>query len=494
MRFILLTHRYLAVATGLLMTLWCLSGFVMMYQAMPELSNQERLDGLQTLVLDDCCELGDFAPHDATPLDNFRIEMLSGEPVLRISAGADTQVISLTSGQPLTPLSEPAIAQIAGLFARGNTIHGSPVVHGVIEMDQWTVQSARRNQPVWHVSFDDAAGTDIYINGRTGEVFQQTNRRERVLARLGAIPHWLYPTILRQNGALWTTVVIWTSILGTFLAATGLSVGITRLGRNRKRKALASPFEGWWYWHHVSGLVFGVLLLTWVFSGLMTMNPWGALSGSDGGDYRSGLTGSVQWSDLRQFLSALDAGQAQLPTADEVVQITPAVFQHQLYLMAITRSGEQYRLDHLGQSAPLNTEAIEQAVANLDAPVIASTLMFDEDQYYYGHKREVDLPVFRVIVDDAEHTRLYINTETGAVRVIGSNGRWSRWIRTGLHDLDFPVLRIRPVWDIVVILLLTGVTLVCATGTWMALRRIRRDFRSVRRRLLPSRTHKFIPQ
>jgi hypothetical protein len=108
--------------------------------------------------------------------------------------------------------------------------------------------------------------------------------------------------------------------------------------------------------------------------------------------------------------------------------------------------------------------------------------MHKEDLYYYGHKRQVALPVYRVLMDDAEQTRIYINIDTGAVRSLGSNGRWSRWIRTGLHDLDFPVLRIRPVWDIVVILLLIGVTLVCATGTWMSFKRIRRDILSIRRR------------
>ena len=51
MRLILIIHRYLAVAVGLLMTLWCLSGFVMMYQSFPELSNEQRLNGLEPLEL-----------------------------------------------------------------------------------------------------------------------------------------------------------------------------------------------------------------------------------------------------------------------------------------------------------------------------------------------------------------------------------------------------------------------------------------------------------
>jgi hypothetical protein len=62
-------------------------------------------------------------------------------------------------------------------------------------------------------------------------------------------------------------------------------------------------------------------------------------------------------------------------------------------------------------------------------------------------------------------------------------------VRTGLHDLDFPVIRNRPWWDLLVIVLLSGVTAVCITGTWMALRRVRRDFCTAFRRSPFSRPH-----
>jgi uncharacterized iron-regulated membrane protein len=489
MRFILIIHRYLAVAVGLLMTLWCLSGFVMMYQAMPELSNEQRLNGLQALTLNNCCDVGAYAPYDNTPLANFRIEMLLQEPVLRLSAGQDNPIISLRTGVPVPELSADQVVSVADLYGVGNNIAGEAAALGTIEMDQWTLQSARRNQPAWHIEFNDPAGTEIYVNGRSGEVFQQTTRRERVLAWLGAIPHWLYPRVLRQNAALWNDIVVWTSILGTFLAATGMYVGITHL-RRRDNNKLNSPCHSWWYWHHISGLFFGVLVLTWVFSGLMTMNPWGALSGNGGGNYRPQLLGNAQWSELTQFLSAVETGSAELPESETLVQITPSVFDQRLYLLAHTQQGQQLRFDANATPAALELSDIERVVAALDTPVAQSGLMVNEDRYYYGHKREVSLPVYRVIMDDAEQTRIYINTETGAVFSLGSTGRWSRWIRTGMHNLDFPVLRLRPLWDIVVILLLIGVTMVCATGTWMSFRRVRRDILSLRDRLAAPRTSK----
>lgn len=269
-------------------------------------------------------------------------------------------------------------------------------------------------------------------------------------------------------------MVVWASILGTFLAATGLYVGITQLREQRGSDKKKPSYSGWWQWHHLSGLIFGVLVLTWVFSGLMTMNPWGALSSAGGLNYRPQLQGNAQWSELKQFLAAIEGANADVALATDLVQITPAVFNHQLFLMATPVQGEPVRLDRRGQPSPLETTELEQAIARLYAPVTSALLMHTEDLYYYGHKTEVPLPVFRVIMDDSEQTRIYINTNTGVVRSLGNSGRWSRWIRSGLHNLDFPILRQRPLWDIVVIMLLSGVTLVCATGTWMAIRRVRR--------------------
>jgi len=49
----------------------------------------------------------------------------------------------------------------------------------------------------------------------------------------------------------------------------------------------------------------------------------------------------------------------------------------------------------------------------------------------------------------------------------------SRWLFSGLHSLDFTsLLRLRPVWDVVMIALLLGATLVCATGTYIGARRL----------------------
>ncbi|HEY0963867.1 MAG TPA: hypothetical protein VGE69_16065 [Pseudomonadales bacterium] len=482
MKVILFVHRYLAVGVGLLMVLWCLSGFVMMYQSFPELSDEQRVNGLAPLDFAQCCDLSALALDPSTPAPAFRIEMLRGDPVLRLGGGGrlagTTPVTNLRTGKPLAELDEAAVLDVARQYGAGNRIAGTARSLGVIDIDQWTLQTARRNAPTYKVAFDDPAGTEIYVSGASGEVFQATSRRERVLSWFGAIPHWLYPTVLRQDGALWTTVVIWTAIAGSFLAATGMYVGISRLRRNKKGE-LASPYRGWWYWHHVSGLVFGVLALTWVFSGLMTMNPWGALSGGrNDPSYREAFTGTPAWRDVQQFLGAIQQVEAR-----DLRQIQPAPFAGEMYFLARGADGSQQRLDAAARPAPLAAGQVEAVVAQLPDPVREFALLDKEDSYYYGHKSAVDLPVWRVLMDDADATRLYIDTDTGAMRAIGSSARTSRWIRTGLHDLDFPVLRSEPLWYVVVSVLLAGVTALCAIGTWLAIKRVRMDFRLYRARL-----------
>ena len=69
---------------------------------------------------------------------------------------------------------------------------------------------------------------------------------------------------------------IWLALgVGIFLTVTGLYLGV--VAWRPWRDARLTPFRGWMAWHHLTGLAAGVLTLTWVASGLVSMNPWGFL-------------------------------------------------------------------------------------------------------------------------------------------------------------------------------------------------------------------------
>ena len=269
---LIVVHRYVGVGLGVIMTIWCLSGFVMMYQGYPATTPDERQAGLETLDLTRCCAVAEL-DGEATA-NAYRVEMLNGAPILRMNGRDGAKAYDLAESAEVGVLSEAQVRGVAETFAAGNGIKGKVAELGTLRIDQWSVQPARRSQPLWRAVFDDPGQSWVYINGANGEVVQDANGRERFWNWLGAIPHWLYPLILRENVPLWTEVVIWSSAIGCFLVVTGMVIGFIRL-RGRSGKWWPYKNRPMWMWHHVFGTFAGVLVLTWTFSGLMTMSPWG---------------------------------------------------------------------------------------------------------------------------------------------------------------------------------------------------------------------------
>ena len=472
MRLLIITHRYLGAVLGLLMVLWCLSGFVMMYQGYPRLDPVDRLAALEPLRL--AAGQGAMAAvADDEPLQGFRMEMTAGRPVLEVQGGPRRrQAFDLASGSPFQPVSAGEALRAAESYAVAHGVMGGPQALGLVTVDQWVLDGINRGGPLYHFAFQDPARTEIYVSQASGHVAQVTTRRTRTLAWLGAIPHWLYPTILRQDGKLWAQVVIWTSLVGTFLTAIGLYIGIARFRRYKSGRW--SPYRGWFYWHHITGLVFGVLTLTWVMSGLFTMTPFGFLDTEVGLADRPALAGTFSGAEMKRFLTkaaGLDLGEA--------ATLEAAPLGGKLFVLATDREGRSSRLDAEGKPAPLTALEAVAALGGLPGRRLAGLERLDrEDAYYYsGYDRKAVFPVYRARFDDPQATTFYLDGRSGRlVYALDNVQRQSRWLRTGLHDFDFFAgLRARPVWDVVVLALLAGVTAVCATGAWLGLKRIARD-------------------
>lgn len=472
---LIVVHRYVGVVLGVLMTLWCVSGFVMMYQPYPATTQQERLAGLEPLDLANCCAVLPLA--DDEVLANARIEMLDDAPVLRTTSGGAPATFNLATGAAIEPLSDDAVRRVATAYAAGNNLSGAIDALDTIHNDQWTVQGARRWQPLWHASFNDAGDSSVYVNGATGEVVQDTNGHERFWTWLGAIPHWLYPTVLRENPPLWNEVVIWSSAIGCFLVITGMVIGFIRL-RGKSGKWWPYRNRPIWMWHHVFGTFAGALVLTWTFSGLLTMSPWGLLE-SEPSFKRGEIASSASWADIRPVVAAVAAD----PQAASIVTLRSAPFMGAPHVTATLRDGSQLRFGPAGR-APFTQDELQAALRSRGG-VLADgdfTVLTEEDDYYYGHKQPVEFPVYRVVLEDADQTHIYFNATTGDPRVIDATSKRYRWWESGLHSLDFSFMRARPVWDIVTLILMALVTVACATGMWLSFTRVGQDFSSIRER------------
>lgn len=466
-RITFLVHRWLGIVIALLMAVWALSGIVMMYVAYPATSAEERAAGLDALDLSACCDNMLLPPGQ---IGAATVEMTAGEPMLRLAGPDGPRLVSLAR-TALPEIGAEEAAVIARTHMR-NARRAAPAVRvEPVEVDQWTLQ-LRRYAPLFKASVADERGTVLYVSGLTGEVVQDTHASERFWNWLGAVPHWLYFTALRQNGPLWSQVVIYTSLLGVFLTVTGLYVGISMYGRGKRH----SPYRGLAAWHHWTGLIFGVVTLTWVASGLFSMNPWGWFESEGPGAEIQAMAGRApEAADAAALARALAANPQP-----GVVSAELAIAGSKPYAILVGADGSRRRAA-LPDLAPAPLDETELAAlvraAKPGTPIASAGPIARPDAYYYGHKEDVLLPAYRVIYADADQTRLYFDPATGELTGFAdAPSRAFRWWHLGLHRLDFtPWLRGRPVWDIVTVPLMIGVSLLCLIGLWIGMRRLKRD-------------------
>ena len=145
-------------------------------------------------------------------------------------------------------------------------------MHEVRRPDQWTL-TLRRAMPLHKFRARDGPGPNCTF-AATGEVRAGDHQPRPAAGLDGVIPHWLYFTPLRMNQPLWYDHRL-PSELGVVMAVLGLVVGVMRFKPTRPFRVMASiPYAGWMRWHYMTGVVFGVFTLTWVFSGLLSMEPF----------------------------------------------------------------------------------------------------------------------------------------------------------------------------------------------------------------------------
>jgi hypothetical protein len=276
------------------------------------------------------------------------------------------------------------------------------------------------------------------------------------------------------------------------IAITGLVWGTWQLlplrvdGRWR-----ASIYRGTSKWHHVAGIVFGLFVLTWTVSGVLEM--FGADNSVRPGQGERLRAGSIVWTSLllREPMATFQAAPAlggepgvMGTSSPPLLWITLAQLQGRPGYEVHLVSGADVWIDAANGETRQDIDATDAAEAALSVLPSAAVLRVDRlsqpDFYYYARPgREVHFPVYRVVFDDAQRSRLYLNTITGAPTgfVDGDTRAW-RWWRDAMHSWDFPGLNgKRPLWDVIVLTLLLGGVASSATGLWMAVRRLRRVVR-----------------
>ena len=490
-RLLVLSHRYLGIAISLLFLLWFASGIVMIYTGgMPSLSAPEQIQHRQAINFTTIA----ITPAEARAIANSGLMpdllMVMGRPAYQFPGRNGTTVFA-DDGILLTS-DNVGSQQIAAQFA-GINQDQLERVGTLSEVDQWTL-GLRDELPLEKFALNDAARTEIYVSSRRGQVVLSTSSSDRFWAWLGAIPHWFYFLPLRKNQALWFDTVVWTASLGTLLAMMGLVLLFVQFKRVRPFSLSgAIPHTSLLRWHYISGLLFGVVTLTWVFSGLLSVEPyrWTNARGLDvsfnlfrGGEIELDNFASIVSDETKQGLEALTGITAikeinferiqgehyyslTYEQADESGSGEIAI----VLIAAVSLESRQQPFDAAYFVATLETEYSAHRI-------IEQTRLESYDDYYYSRSSyglpAAPLPVLRIKFDDPAQTWFYVDLTAG--EFVYQSHRWGRaerWLYNGFHSLDFRFwYGRRPLWDIGVVLLLLGGLALCGIGCYLGFRRL----------------------
>lgn len=495
-KIIISLHRYLGISLCVLFLVWFLSGFVMLYARFPYLENNEKLKQQTSLL-----ESKFFIPvnsvytalNEGDTMQSLRMEILYKRPVYRFTttAGKITTIYA-DNGEALKSIDLNFAKTIASdFYNKPISFEKAEIIH---ELDQWIPRTKfLSHMPIYRFTLNDDDGTMMYVSGISGEVIQLVTSQERFLAWLGPIPHWIYFRDLIINRPLWRQIIIWSSVLGSFMCLFGMIVGFIRMRKNKKNNASTldfSPYKKRWFrWHHYTGFVFGLISFTWVFSGLLSMNPWKWSPDTELSEQESLIWQGKDIGFNNFSLNPIEA--LKKSSLKDVKQIYSMQFQNQPYYVLLNSDNKSELIkanDTLSKAFnAFKFGEIKKAVVkiNPEQTIIEQQILNEYDSYYYSKSKSKPLPVYKFKMNDTDNTWYYVNPQTSeVVYKYQKLSRLERWLYNGLHSLDFSwLLYKRPLWDIVVIVLLLGGTALTITGLVLSWKWGTRKKRLVKKKL-----------
>jgi len=489
---ILLVHRYLGLALSLLFLIWFLSGFVMMYKDFPSITASEKLAFSEPIKCTDRV----VQPHEAVALAHLPAKLQSIQvgtilqwPVYRLQdADGNLKTVFADNGKALSGLTPHHAVLVVKYFLGAETKIERVVT--TKELDKWTPRTRfLQHMPLHKVYVNDGVGTVCYVSSATGEIIQKLNRGDKFWAWLGAIPHWIYFRDLRIHTQAWRDVVIGLSIFGVVMSLAGIGLGIVRTIKAKQLHDRLSPYKKKWFrWHHCLGFIFGVFVFTWILSGLFSMNPWKWSSDSALNEQEL-----LQWQGVDISASdvtvSLEKSVANLSQYGELKELKLTYAAARPYWLA-SYANSNTKLLAANDSLAVPQDSLPKAALitlaqklKVNQSIKETNWLTDYDDYYYNKHRTLPLPILRVKFSDALSTWYYINPSSAAViKKVEQDSRLERWIYNGLHSLDFHVIFFRrPLWDVIVIVLLLGGTALSVTGTILSAKWI---FRKAKKKII----------
>lgn len=517
-KFMHIFHRIVGTVLSILFVMWFLTGFVMIYHGFPRIRASHRLARQELLT--EGQSVTSLLPLDSVlsqlpegmQVEGLSLKRENGRTVLTVRSGRESLAFPADTLGPLCEAEDDEASVVQHTLAVWSD--GAPVarIDTLTRLDQWIpFGQMKKELPIYKFYLDDEERHQLYIGSQTGEPLNYTTRSQRIWAWLGAIPHWVYFTRLRQDVVLWRKVVEWLSGIGCLMVIAGLWVGIDTWRKTSRRRAGGfSPYKKKWYhWHYVTGLIFGIFALTFAFSGMMSL-----------ADIPSWISSTKVEVDTRAIGRPLPAASAYtldyrdvLANHPEAKQLDWSAFNGHAYY-TITGDGLKAYIDATS-NAPMPLDLIEEEVneailslynkllsaqerdqkpastesvaseETAHAVALQTTLLDHFDTYYRGRSTSPQelLPVWKVTTNDADHSTYYVNPRTAAVRRVTTTSRWEYWVYPAMHSLRIGALNTHePIRQVLLWILLLGGTAVSVTGIVLAVNYLRRLICRQRRR------------
>jgi len=473
MRALTLVHRWLGILFCLLFAMWFASGLVMHFVPFPALTEAERIDGLAVVE----ASPGARSPADAggAVQDAARVRLLQriDRPVYLVSGTFGVKAFGAADLSDATVRSEALALAIAVDHAGRRKMNVTQVAFAELTIhDQWTLSGVlNRHRPLYRVALNDEAGTDLYVSSATGEVVCDTTRRERGWNYVGSVAHWIYPTVLRNRAGIWNTTVWSLSLAALIATLAGSLLGI--FGIKVAQGRIASPYQGWHKWHHLLGLACMAFVVSWIFSGWLSVDSGRLFStGALTAEEAAKISGVSAWNDL---------SKEEWRPSTAAKEIEWFSFDGKIYRRERTGLDTQ-RLFAVGAVAGMRAapqaflaareigDLVERLTPRCNDPVVVPA-----DDNYVISSAMPNAPVYRSVCGDVWY---HIDGASGVIRGRSDRStRVYRWLYSALHTMDIPALNARPMLRSALIVLLCGCGFIFSlTGAVIGCRRLRLQF------------------
>ena len=523
-------HRWVGVALGLFMFFWFFTGLVIMYSTPTTQNRSQQLAHAETLDPEvGWLSLGEAWDRSAKQ----RKEAAAGKPKAEAAMGgqvsraedqngkgkaadtapgiADARLVR-SAGEPVW-LVEDSKGQRFALSAQDGTLRVTTPDQALKIAENWfdhdsgnsgfittryleTVEKPiiLRNQdalsPFHRIAVGDDGG-ELLVSARTGEVLHASTRVDRAFYWAGNWLHLLKPLESIGLGHIRNDVQLWLGLSATIATLTGLIIGWLRWrpgfgGKPTYSQGRTQPYREFWFkWHFWSGLIGGVVVLSWALSGFLDTNPGKIFAQANPSrpELNRYLGDGVPevmrlWQPVLPILLSVAVDGA------DVVELGWRRLGDDSVLLAHTRDGQRLPQALDGVATQFNETALLAAVGRVagEAQVASQEVLTDYDSYYYPRHHqslvEKPLPVLLVTMADDVGTRYYLDPQDGKlIAKLDRSGRVLRWLYSGLHHWDFGWLYQRPLWDAwMLIWVLFGLVL-GASSLVVGWRRLKQTFR-----------------